>query len=225
MSRWVPIDKGFLRELPKDRPYTKLEAVFSLSCDYDNGETATIQGYASLWRWSCGKVRRFLDDVGAVLEYPENTSRRQNQRGQIMIQIADRSRTENGQIKIIDSKWLASEADRKRTDDEQKTDRSRSATKNPNPKPISIDSFSAFWDAYPRKVGKVQASKSWAKLNPDSALQGQIFKSLEWQTQQPDWKKDGGKFIPHAATWLNGRRWEDERPQSSGQGDGIGYCR
>ncbi|CAG1001980.1 hypothetical protein ANRL4_03225 [Anaerolineae bacterium] len=135
MSRWVPIDKGLLRELPKDRPYTRLEAMFSLACDYDDGKTATVQGYASLWRWSCGKVRRFLDDVGAVLEYPENTSRRQNQRGQIMIQIADRSRTENGQIKIIDSKWLASEADRKRTDDGQKTDRSCSATKNPNPKP------------------------------------------------------------------------------------------
>ena len=27
-----------------------------------------------------------------------------------------------------------------------------------------------------------------------------------------DWTKDGGQFIPHAATWLNGKRWEDELP-------------
>ena len=24
------------------------------------------------------------------------------------------------------------------------------------------------------------------------------------------WIKDGGNFIPHAATWLNQQRWEDE---------------
>ncbi|RNF93802.1 hypothetical protein EFK07_03350 [Pseudomonas putida] len=27
-----------------------------------------------------------------------------------------------------------------------------------------------------------------------------------------DWTKDSGQFIPHAATWLNGKRWEDELP-------------
>ena len=25
-----------------------------------------------------------------------------------------------------------------------------------------------------------------------------------------DWLKDNGQFIPHAATWLNGKRWNDE---------------
>lgn len=94
MSGWVPLNKCLARELPKDRPYTRLEAMFSLTCDYDNAETATVQGYASLWGWSCGKVRRFLGEVGAVIEYPEKTIHKQNQRGQIMIQIADRTRTD-----------------------------------------------------------------------------------------------------------------------------------
>ncbi|MNH08813.1 hypothetical protein D3C79_682460 [compost metagenome] len=31
-------------------------------------------------------------------------------------------------------------------------------------------------------------------------------------TVSTDWTKDGGQFIPHAATWLNGKRWEDELP-------------
>lgn len=140
MRGWVPLHKALVRELPKDRPYTRLEAMFSLTVNYDNGDTATVQGYASLWRWSCGKVRRFLDEVGVALEYPENTTQKQNQRGQIMIQIADRWRTDGGQIKIIDSKWLASESNRRRTDDGQKADRSWTAIKEPknlepNPEP------------------------------------------------------------------------------------------
>jgi hypothetical protein len=24
------------------------------------------------------------------------------------------------------------------------------------------------------------------------------------------WRRDDGRFIPHPATWLNQRRWEDE---------------
>lgn len=30
------------------------------------------------------------------------------------------------------------------------------------------------------------------------------------------WTKDGGEFIPHPATYLNGHRWEDELEPASG---------
>jgi hypothetical protein len=33
-----------------------------------------------------------------------------------------------------------------------------------------------------------------------------------WKNSQ-QWTKDGGQFIPMPATWLNGRRWEDETPK------------
>ena len=36
-----------------------------------------------------------------------------------------------------------------------------------------------------------------------------INKIME-EKKTEDWMKDGGQYIPHAATWLNGRRWEDE---------------
>jgi len=29
-------------------------------------------------------------------------------------------------------------------------------------------------------------------------------------SKSEQWTKDNGQYIPHAATWLNGRRWEDE---------------
>ena len=40
-----------------------------------------------------------------------------------------------------------------------------------------------------------------------------MAKALAAWTVSTDWTKDGGQFIPHASTWLNGKRWEDELPQ------------
>jgi uncharacterized protein YdaU (DUF1376 family) len=71
-------------------------------------------------------------------------------------------------------------------------------------------SFDAFWSAYPRHVAKVQAQKAWNKISPDDGLLHKILTSIEKYKTTDQWKKDNGKFIPHAATWLNQRRWEDE---------------
>ena len=72
------------------------------------------------------------------------------------------------------------------------------------------ESFEIFWKEYPRKIAKQNALKAWLKLNPDSALAGVILDAVRRQKNNPGWLKDGGQFIPHPATWLNGRRWEDE---------------
>ncbi len=69
--------------------------------------------------------------------------------------------------------------------------------------------FDAFWKAYPRKVAKATALKAYTKLKPDEHLQALILKALEEQKQSPQWTKDNHQFVPHAATWLNQRRWED----------------
>ena len=69
--------------------------------------------------------------------------------------------------------------------------------------------FQAFWIAFPNKKAKQDAFKAWSKLKPCDALQASILKAIEIQGQGEDWRKEGGRFIPHPATWLNGRRWED----------------
>ena len=74
--------------------------------------------------------------------------------------------------------------------------------------------FDRFWGAYPRKVSKADARKAFAKLNPDVALVEDMLRALDWQKRLPEWTKDGVKFIPYPATWLNGRRWEDEQPKT-----------
>lgn len=71
-------------------------------------------------------------------------------------------------------------------------------------------SFMSFWNAYPRKAARADAQKAWKKLNPNPDLLVSIMAALKSQSQSADWQKDGGKFIPYPATWLNGRRWEDE---------------
>jgi hypothetical protein len=72
------------------------------------------------------------------------------------------------------------------------------------------DGFEGFWRCWPKKVARADAEKVWRKLRPDAATQVLILGAVSRQARSPDWTKDDGKFIPHPATWLNGRRWEDE---------------
>lgn len=65
-----------------------------------------------------------------------------------------------------------------------------------------------FWDAYPRKVGKPAAKKAWNGVRPQN--QDTVEAMAEglglWERF---WKKKDKEFVPHPATWLNQRRWED----------------
>lgn len=69
--------------------------------------------------------------------------------------------------------------------------------------------FEKFWNAYPRKVGKGAAEKAFIKYKPDDSLFDRMLSALSAQKRSEQWHKDGGKFIPYPATWLNQRRWED----------------
>ena len=67
--------------------------------------------------------------------------------------------------------------------------------------------FDIFWKAYPKKKGKQDALKSFLKIKVPLDT---LLTSLEKQKSSAEWQKDGGQFVPHPATWLNGARWEDE---------------
>ena len=70
--------------------------------------------------------------------------------------------------------------------------------------------FETFWKLYPRKTAKDNARKAFAKINPNAELLAEIMASLAKHATCQAWLKDDGQFIPHAATWLNGKRWNDE---------------
>jgi len=136
-GNWVPVDKRLRGEFKyiHDRPLSKIEAAYSLQLDYDNGGSATIAGYAKQWGWSRKKVRTFLTAMGATVTYPEETTKKQNQRGQIGLQIGNRSGTDEGQIRLIDSNGLRKKGNRKGTDKGQIGNRSGNTPNNPNPNP------------------------------------------------------------------------------------------
>lgn len=74
----------------------------------------------------------------------------------------------------------------------------------------SEDLFPKFWKLYPNKKGKAAAEKAWKKLKVTDDLFAKIAEGLGRYCSSRDWLKDDGQFIPHPATWLNGKRWEDE---------------
>ncbi len=83
------------------------------------------------------------------------------------------------------------------------------------PKPRSsrddlAEPFRQFWQSYPRKVSKAEAEKAYRKLKPDQSLQATLLAAVALQAKSQEWTKDGGQFVPHASTWLNQRRWEDQ---------------
>lgn len=68
----------------------------------------------------------------------------------------------------------------------------------------------SFWPIYPRHQAKAAALKAFIRLAPDATLLGAMAAALKRHAASADWQKEGGKYIPLPATWINGRRWEDE---------------
>jgi hypothetical protein len=91
------------------------------------------------------------------------------------------------------------------------TERHEIATKQENDPPVAkdLEGFSSFWSKYPKRVGKGAATKAWSKRKCAS-VRDAIMAALE--CQRAFLLREGGKYTPNPATWLNERRWEDDPP-------------
>lgn len=91
-------------------------------------------------------------------------------------------------------------------------------TDNTSPKgdAQSDDLFSAFWKAYPRKTAKPAAERAFRKAHISDLTA--LLADIERRKRTEDWQKDKGKYIPHPATYLNQRRWEDDDCPPEGDG-------
>ena len=93
------------------------------------------------------------------------------------------------------------------------------------PKKVALwkpERFAAFWQYYPRGESKQAAIAAWDKLRPDDALIDDIARALKRQMASEEWQRGVG--IPYASTYLNQRRWEDEKhepAESKGEGGGL----
>ncbi len=55
-------------------------------------------------------------------------------------------------------------------------------------------------------------------LAPSQDLVEVMLAALGDQLRSEQWRKDGGRYIPHPTTWLNQTRWEDEPVNSNANG-------
>jgi hypothetical protein len=82
--------------------------------------------------------------------------------------------------------------------------------------------FEAFWKAYPNGNSKQNAFAAWSRLDPSPELQEKLIQNVVYRREKGDWKGRDVHLIPHAATYLNGRRWEDKDIHASGGKKTVG---
>lgn len=69
-------------------------------------------------------------------------------------------------------------------------------------------SFDAFYRLYPRKTGKGAAERAWRGKAVQERID-YILPALQAQLRAGMFQKEK-QYIPHPATWLNRKQWEDE---------------
>jgi hypothetical protein len=70
--------------------------------------------------------------------------------------------------------------------------------------------FAKFWDIYPRKVGKGEARKAWAKVTKNGADPAEIIAGAERYRADPVRRRKDIEYTKHPGPWLNAERWTDQ---------------
>uniref|UniRef100_A0A6M3KMZ6 Uncharacterized protein n=1 Tax=viral metagenome TaxID=1070528 RepID=A0A6M3KMZ6_9ZZZZ len=68
--------------------------------------------------------------------------------------------------------------------------------------------FNNFYEQYPNKKGKLVAYRKFISLSEEE--KDKCIEVLKFHVNSDQWQRDGGRFIPYPATWLNQGRWDDE---------------
>lgn len=89
--------------------------------------------------------------------------------------------------------------------------KTKTKTKTKTLSPAARQRFGEFWDLYPKKSGRSEAERVWADtVGEDGELYLTVMEALGRQVFWEQWQRDGGRFIPYPARWLEQRLWEDQ---------------
>jgi hypothetical protein len=89
-------------------------------------------------------------------------------------------------------------------------------------------SFEAFWQEWPVKIGKAAAFEAWRGNGCEESDKAATV-TVAAKAQRPYFETRPRDKVPHASTWLNGARWTDEviSPEAALSGraspDGAAY--
>jgi len=76
------------------------------------------------------------------------------------------------------------------------------------PAPEQRDTFAAWYDRYPRKVGRAAAERAYRRALK-AATPDQLADGLARYIAEIDRKRTAREYIKHPSTWLNGGCWAD----------------
>jgi hypothetical protein len=91
------------------------------------------------------------------------------------------------------------------------------ASRRKKSRTLESPEFARFYAAYPRKVGRKKAGFAYYKatMNSKSVSHDALLAAVEAQ-KAAGILKPNDQYTPYPATWLNGRRWEDELLPTNG---------
>lgn len=103
--------------------------------------------------------------------------------------------------------------------------KTRTRTINTPLPPEGVARFDEFWSAYPKKKNKPAALRAFTKAMgfgsaKAAATLQELMAGLAVHVTCRQWTKDGGEFIPDAASWLNAEGWND-KPLQPDQDEGA----
>lgn len=117
----------------------------------------------------------------------------------------------------------AGETEGDQDDQEEKEEKARKAAEKKKAKEKQLTDFELFWQEYPRKVNKSKAREKWLALKLGEKEVAQVMSGLQ-SYKRIEWVNTEDKYIPHAVTWLNQRRWEDKlQAQRASTSKGMRY--
>lgn len=129
----------------------------------------------------------------------------------------DRHNSQSAKDRALTAKRVSKHRKNKISNDESNADSNGKCNAISNAEPLheSLDredkireeythDFELFWKSYPRHEAKSSAMKAFKKVKVDINI---LLQAIAQQKNSKQWKDN---IIPHASTWLNQSRWEDE---------------
>jgi len=77
----------------------------------------------------------------------------------------------------------------------------------PNPDAPKI-TFADFWRCYPRRQARVDAEKAWKQIGGERYPY--MLTAIERAKETDQWQRNNGQYIPMPASYLRGKRFDDE---------------
>lgn len=165
-----------------------------------NNEGRRIEALEGGWRLINHEKYRAIRDHESIKETKRKWAAKNREKAKEVDQKVDNSVYSRSQETVVDR-------DRHNAEAEAEADKEESKSTPLSPSALG---FEKFWSAYPKKEAKKDALKAWLAAGINGDLD-KVLSALEAQkTLKPDWASEKGKYIPLPATWIRGRRWEDE---------------